>query len=418
MGRGTRAWRPARLRARRHGGGAAGRAGTARPSPLLAVRSGPGPGASGWYLGPMRAAVLLALLGGMSAAAPEEEAPEPSRYAAMGFPVTFNDEIITANDVARFLETKLEEIAPNSLRATRDLLIVRKINERIAADLSIVVGDREVDAEVKRQIDLLGGDAKFYEWLAQQGTTLERYKLEVRQKGIEQLLKFLFQTGYTYDRTQLLPWRVGPTPMEVETAFRNDPVQRAGGLRVRRLLFTVDADPQMRGKLSVKVLKGMTAEEVAAAIEADVRPRLEAALEALKGRPFEDVAREHGAKDVEAMAKQWIALKGANEAEKFLAVAGVGTWSAPQRQASGAYEIVVLLERDNPAARKPTDPAVAAEYERRIRSLRATKWEAMLRLRALDESTVSPERVRDDLRSQILDTLREAEAALTALGLH
>ncbi len=366
----------------------------------------------------MRVGVLLVLLG-VAAAAPEEQAaPEPSPYAAMGFPVTFNDEIITANDVARYLETNLEEIELNTLRRNRDLLLFRKINERIAADLSIVVGDREVDAQIKQQIDTHGGDAKFYEWLAQQGTTLERYKLEVRQKGIEQLLNYLFQTGQTHDRTQLLPWRVGPTPREVETAFRNDPAQREGEVRVRRLRFTVDADPQKRRQLSVKQLRGMTAEEVAAEIEADVRPRLEAALKALKERPFEEVAREHGAGNVEAMAKEWVKLDGSSEGEKFLAVAEAGTWSSPVRQESGAYEIVILLERDNPAARKSTDPAVAEEYSRRIRILRATKCQAMLRLRALDESMVSPDRVRDDLRSQILDTLREAEAALTALGLH
>ncbi|MFI5402161.1 MAG: hypothetical protein ACHQ1G_04430 [Planctomycetota bacterium] len=362
----------------------------------------------------MRASVLVALLGLAPLAFPEGEAPPPSPYAAMGFPVTFNDEIITANDVARYLETKLEDIDPNTLLRNRDILIFRKINERIAADLSIVVGDREVDAEIKKQIDVHGGDAKFYEWLAQQGTTLERYKLEVRQRGIDMLLKYVYQTGYTYDRSQLLPWRVGPTPREVETAFRNDPAQRGGALRVRRLFFTVDVESKVRAVLSVKQLKGMSAADVAAAIEEAVRPRLEAALKALKERPVEDVAREHGARNVEAMMKEWVAVEGAN----FLATAEPGTWSTPMRLPSGAYEVVILLERDNPAERKTSDAAVSEEYAKRIRNLRATKFEAMLRLRALDESTVSPERVREDLRTQILESLREAEHALDALGIH
>ena len=365
----------------------------------------------------MRAPVLLVLLGA-AAAAPEEDAPKPSPYAAMGFPVTFNDEIITANDVARFLEAKLEEIDPNTLRRTRDILLFRKINERIAADLSIEVGDREVDAQMKREIDVHGGDAKFYEWLAQQGMTLERFKIERRQQIIDQLLRILFQSGVSHDRTQLLPWRVGPTPREIETAFRCDSVERGGALRARCLRFTVDADPKTRSSLaSRQVLEGMTEEEVAAAIEEDVRPRLEAALAALKDRPFDAVAREHGVNDVDAMAKEWITLAAASEAEKFLAGADVGTWSPPIRQLNGAYEIVFLVERES-ADRKPTDPAVAEEYARRIRSLRATKWEALLRLRALDASTVEPARVREDLREQILSSLREAETALRALGLH
>ncbi len=365
----------------------------------------------------MRVIVLFVLLGLAGVAMPQEEAPEPSPYAAMGFPVTFNDEIITANDVARFLDTNLDEIDPNTLRRNRDLLLFRKINERIAADLSIHVGDEEVNGGMKREIDYHGGDAKFYEWLAQQGQTLERYRLELRQRYIDQLLRFLLNNGFSHDRMQLLPWRVQPTPREIETAFRNDPAQRGGGLRVRRLLFTVDADAQTRAKLAYQRVKGMTAEQVDAEIEAAIRPKLAAALAALEGRPFDEVAREHGAKNVEAMMKEWVALEGASDTEKFLAAAEPGKWSEPRRLPSGAYEIVCLLERDNPAARRATDPAVAEEYDKRIRALRATKCEAMLQLRALDKSTVSPDRVRDDLRTQILATLREAEGALCTLGL-
>jgi hypothetical protein len=391
-----------------------GRGGPAPPT----ATGAPETGAIGWYLGLMRAGVLLALLGVVTAA-PEEEAPEPSPYAAMGFPVTFNDEIITANDVARFIEMKLEEVDPGTLRRSRDILLFRKINERIAADLSITVDDRQVDEAMKREIDARGGDAKFYEFLAQQGMTLERFRIELRQKYIDSLLGFLLQNGFSHDRTQLLPWRVAPTPKEVETAFRNDPVQRGGVVRVRCLRFAVDADRETRNRLSAQQALGrMTAEQVAAAIEEAVKPRVEAALAALKQREFADVAREHGGKDVEAMAKEWVAVDSTNEAGRFLAAAEAGTWSAPQRQPSGAYEIVFLVERDNPADRKPGDPAVAEEYGRRIRSLRTTKCQALLRLRALDESTIKPLRVREELRGQILDALREAEAALTAFGLH
>jgi len=366
----------------------------------------------------MRAGVLLALLALASVAAPQEgDRPEPSPYAAMGFPVMFNGDIITANDVARFLEMPLEDIDPRTLKSTRDILIFRKINERIAADLGIEVGDQDVDQQIAREVSARGGDAKFYEWLAQQGTTLERYRLERREWFIEQLIKILLQSGVSYDRAKLLPWRVAATPKDVETAFRSDPVRREGALRARRLFFTVDVDRADRNLLAGKVARGMSAEEVQAELAAKVRPKVEEALAALKQRPFADVARDYGVKDVEAMTKEWIVLHGANDIEKFLATAEVGAWSSAIPLPGGACEIVQLLERDNPASRKPSDPAVADEYSKRIRSLRATKCEALLRRRALDESTVEPERVRDEVRTQILDSLREAEEGLRALGL-
>ncbi|MCK6461827.1 MAG: hypothetical protein L6Q95_18255, partial [Planctomycetes bacterium] len=84
---------------------------------------------------------------------------------------------------------------------------------------------------------------------------------------------------------------------------------------------------------------------------------------------------------------------------------------------AGEYEIVLLIERANPSERKVTDPAVADEYARRIRTLRATKWENFLRLRALSTSTVEPPRVRDEVRALILASLKEAEDGLRALGL-
>jgi hypothetical protein len=365
-----------------------------------------------------RLVVALLLLSPFAPGQEEEAAPsEPSPYAAMGFPVTFNGEIITPNDVARFLDQPLETLDAISLRRSRDILISRKINARIAADLGIVVSDRDVEFQLKREIDLQGGDAKFYEWLAQQGKTLERYRFERREWIIDQLLKGLIASGVSADRMQLLPWRVAPTPKEVEAAIRNDPGRRADTLRARRLTFTVEADKALRDSLVLRqAMLTITAEEVDAALEANVKPKVEAAVAALKRRPFADVAREHGAKDVEAMANEWVALTGATAAERFLMTADVGAWSDPLRR-SGGYEIVQLLARSDPSERKATDPLVADEYHRRIRALRMTKCEALLRRQALDASLVEPERVRSEIRRQILDSLQEAEDGLRALGL-
>lgn len=367
----------------------------------------------------MRARAVPALLGVLAAIAVAQEQPgEPSPYAAMGFPVMFNDQIITANDVARFLDTPLDQIDPRTLMLNRNLLIFRKINERIAANLSIEIREEAVVEQIRREIDAHGGDAKFYEWLAQQGLTLERYRIEKRQWLVEQLLAFMLRNGFSYDRTQLLPWRVGPTPKEIEIAIKTDPDRREGVLRVKRMSFTVDATPEARAMLALKQARGaISAEDVAAEIEKAARPRVEAALEALKQRPFADVAREYGAPNVEVMAQEWMPVSGNGEAAKFLAKGKVGTSSKPIRQPGGAYEILYLVERENPGERKATDPEVAEEYNRRIRSLRETKWESYLRLKALDESLVEPPRVRDELRSLILGSLREAETGLRTLGL-
>lgn len=368
----------------------------------------------------MRLAVLTFLVLAPAAFPQDAAAPEPSPYAAMGFPVTFNEEIITANDVARFLgDLPLEDLDPTTLRRNRDLLILRKINQRIAADLSLEVGEAELAEVIRRQIEVHQGEAKFYEWLAQQGLTLERFRNEQRQMITDQILKVMFHNGVSHDHRQLLPWRVGPTPREVEIAFKNDPEQRSGSLRARRLKFKVAVDPKTSQALSVKQYnEDLTDEQLAAEIEKDVRPRVDAAVAALEGgRPFADVARDHGVKDVEAMAREWLTLAGATEAEKFLAAAEPGAWSKPFRLPTGEYEIVLLVERSDPGGRKVTDPAVAEDYARRIRTLRATKWENFLRLRALNASTVEPPRVREEVRKVILASLKEAEDALKAMGL-
>jgi hypothetical protein len=363
----------------------------------------------------MRARALV-LLGLLVPAAAEEERPKPSPYSDLGFPVTFDDAILTANDVARFLDLPLDAIDPKTLETQRNMLIYRKLGERIAAQLAIGVDDREVDEQIRRETNLHGGDAKFFEWLAQQGTTLERYKLETRQRILEEKLRFLFVNGVTHDSTQLLPWRVRPTPREIEIAFRNDPARASGAVRVRRLEFVVDADRDFRGKVAAQQALGKSEEWVKEQLASHIKPKADAAVAALKARAFPDVAREHGA-DVDAMQKQWLVIAGTSEAERFLAEAKGGTTSAPIALPGGAVLFVHLLEREDPTDRKANDPGVAEEYDRRIRLLRASKWQTILRLRALDGATMEPERVREEVRNLLLAALRESEEGLRVLGL-
>jgi len=347
----------------------------------------------------------------------EDEEDLPSPYAQMGFPVTFDDEIFTEQDVARSLGTPLDEIPELTLMRQLAILLNRKLSARIAADLKIDVTDREVDGMVRQQIEDRQGEAKFYEWLAQQGTTLGRFVEERRQLILDQKLAMLFATGITPDQLNLLPARIRPTPREISIAWRHDTARSSGGVRVRRLELLLDVDRKTRNKLAAQqALTGKSKEWVQEQIELAVKTQVESVTSGLKTTSFEEVAAKRGV-DVEKQGAQWLDITGDGEAEKFLTSAKAKTASKPIALPQGGYRLIYLIERERPGERRATDPEVAKVYEARIRSARASKWEAVMRIRALDRAAVRPARVRDDLREQHMATLRGAEEDLRRLGL-
>jgi hypothetical protein len=299
----------------------------------------------------------------------------------------------------------------------RDILLNRKLSQRIAADLEIQVADREVEGAVRLAVETRQGEAKFYEYLAQQGITLERWKIEKAQEILERKLQYLFQTGISPDQRGLLPARITPTPREVLIAFEHDPARRAVGGRVRRLEFKVDVDQETRNKLVMQQLTGGKDKEwVSAQIEQEVESKLNAVVAELKTVPFEEVAKSRGA-PVAKQHDEWIPVAGDGPAEQFLKSAKEGSWkrfALPE----GGYLFVFLVKRENPGDRSTADAEVAEEYGSRIQTLRASKWEAVMRIRALDKATVRPERVRQELRRYWLAILRDADQGLRALGLN
>jgi len=369
----------------------------------------------------MRSPAFVLLL---AAAALAQEGPgsEPAAPAhdVLGFPITFNDEIITESDVRRTLGLPEGEVPPITMKNTRNQLLQRKLAERVAADLGITVEEFEVGEWFRRSVDLEGGEAKFYDLLAQQGRTLERWRLDTRQQILEDKLRYMFQTGISPDQRKPLPWRIRPTPREIRIAYDRDPSRLQAGLKVRRLEIEVNLTTQERAQLAMKGGGDLTMEELAALAEETLKPRVESVLAELRRRPFREVAKERGI-EVEALAGQWLEVprtESPNAAERFLQTAKQESVSPPLRQPGGGYRILYLVERQDPGRKPPTDPQVAEDYDARIRSLRAQKWEAVMRLKALDDSLVRPERVREELRADLLGSLKDAEERLEALGLH
>lgn len=363
--------------------------------------------------------VLLAALAGAQGVETSSTAPE---HDELGFPITFNDDIITESDVERSLGQKREDVPPITFKNERDVMLKRKLAEEIATELGITVEEQEVDAYLRREMEAQGGEAKFYESLAQQGLTLEGHRNNQRQLILHAKLRWMFQHGVTADQQRLLPHRIRPTPREIRIAAENDPARRNAGIRVRRLELVIDIDKKTRQKVIGRMLKegkdeAWLKQQLAAAVEL---PLAEVKQQLKDGRSFADVAKERGV-DVDVQKELWVEVArqpSEDPVEHFLQTAEPGAVSDAVPRPGGGYRMVSLLARERPEDRSVQDPEVSRAYEAMIGALRAVKWQAHMHIRALDRSTVRPERVRESMRADLLAELRDAESKLRALGLH
>jgi len=367
----------------------------------------------------MRSVFFVSLLA-LAGAAAEKTAES---HDALGFPVIFNDEVITRNDVLRSLGAKETELgSPEVLARELNALLYRKVTELVAAHLGIKVAKEEVEAAIQREIDLKGGEAKFYESLAQRGDTLAHYKQYIRELILQGKMGFLFINGISRDQKTLLPWAVRPRPHEIQVAFETDPERRAPGPRVRWLEFEVKLSEAEKKPLYAMMMEGAAEKEVRAKTQALLASRLEKVRAALAaGRPFEKLAAEHGA-DVAAQKARWEELSSESTRRRDLrflerAKPGEASKAIPLPGGDGC-RFLQLLERKEPIAAGPSNPEVARAYSGRIRQLRGRKWEAVLRLRALNQATIRPARVREAFRSLLLSDLKDARQGLESLGLH
>jgi len=368
---------------------------------------------------PMRSVFIVCLLA--LAGAARETAVES--HDALGFPVILNDEVITRNDVLRSLGAKESELgSPAVLARELNALLYRKVTQLVAARLGIKVTKEEVEGTIQRQIDLRGGEAKFYEGLAQRGDTLAHYKQYVRELILQEKMGYLFINGISRDQRTLLPWAVGPRPHEIRIAYEKDPERHAAGPRVRWLEFEVKLSEAEKKPLYAMMMEGAAQKEVRAKTQALLAPHLEKVQASLAGGgAFEKLAAEQGA-DVGVQKERWEELASEPSERqdlRFLQQAKPGAISRPIPLPGGdGCKFLKLLERKQPVEAGPSDPNLARAYSARIRQLRARKWEALLRLRALDHATLRPERVRDGFRALLLRDLKEARQGLRTLGLH
>lgn len=375
----------------------------------------------------MRRLSLLLLCAALQAqeAAPAGK-PEPKPAAperdALGFPVLFNEEVITRSDILRRIGVGAETLGDErTLAAERNRILFSKVNEHAVDMLGVEIRDRDIDDRINAEIEQRGSEAKFYESLAQRGQTLERYRQSLRAALIDEYVRLMVQHGFTPTQ-KILPFDTTARPREVASAFAADPGRKAPGIRVRTIELNIVLDRQVvadivRQGMQERRPRGWVQEEQ----ERRLKSRLEEILAALNGgTPFEELAAKAGG-DIERQKAEWLPLPtepAEDPSIRFLQTGQAGQRSEPLPITGGGFRLLQILETVREKAGRPEDPEVYQQYSGRIQELRRRKAEAQLKLRALDESRVEPARVREELRRILLADLTDAVQGLKTLGLH
>jgi len=380
-------------------------------------------------LRPVRATWVLLLTAVPPAVAAEDAAPPPRAEApehdALGFPLTVNGQVLTLADVLRLLGANpdslpaLGPLREQQLRNLRDLVLRKKLVERVGEIFSIKVAEKEVNDILLRHAEARGGEARFYEWLGQQGFTLAAYQEQVQHGLLEGRIQELLARGRGRDG-KVLAYDTGWRPDELDAAFAREAKRPEGGVRARYLEFTVDLSRSERmAVISESMAKehgpGWTEEEIARRVGARLA-EVRAALDA--GKSFRETAREHGA-DL-SQETRWVDVPkepSDDPLRAFLQRARVGTRSRPIPTPGGGWRIVRLLERKVEKAPSLEDTDLVLTLAERIRRGRKDQAYARMLLAALDRSYIRPVRVQEELRTSILADLDQARQALAALGL-
>jgi len=367
--------------------------------------------------------VLVLVLGvvpaGIVLAGSDDKAPQGPDE--LGFPITFNDSIITRRDVLTALGAPEAELGAGGLtRDDRDGFLMDRLVERVGQIYDLHITEDMVERKVQREIDRWGGEARFFQTLAQRGETPESYREFQRRQILKELLQYLLVEGFPGKR---LPWSLEPTPRELRIAWENDSERRAAvGVTVHVFTHVVNFTKAENQELTQRFMKlDLDEDEEKAAVAQErerlVVPRLEAFLRDLKGgRAFDELARERG-----GLGDQWLPIpRGAtlDPQMEFLATAREGATSEPITLPEGGFLLVHLVERRDVSKSGPADANVIRQYRRLIMDLRTQKADALMKLQAVNRSTIEPPKVRREFRQLLLDRLKEAEERLRALGLH
>jgi hypothetical protein len=158
------------------------------------------------------------------------------------------------------------------------------------------------------------------------------------------------------------------------------------------------------------------------AIDEEIRKQVEPLVEKVKarlkeGKSLEAIAAEL---DLEFTTKTRPLPKEPSDqpAIRFLQAAEPGATSEPLALPRSRWVVLHVVQVSRPGDLTLDDPKVVNAYRQRIGELKQRKAEYTLRLRALDETDLRPERVRTELRELILTTLKQARRQLRQLGLH
>ena len=361
----------------------------------------------------------VALLWTLTSVALAQEATKPA-HDQLGFPITFNTERITRSDVLRSMGSPGDP-DDGSVASARDKLLMDKVTERIAEIWGIEVLAADVQREIRREIDQLGGEAKFHRYLSERGDTLARYEEEKRLQLLRYNINFLLNHGISPPPDQrILPWEIRPSPAEVRTAIKADAERlKQLGPRVRGLLLRVEVDRKTRVKIITRVRKNPKLDlsdelaKEADRLAEEVLKRLEG------GEAFADVAKSMG-QDTEKRSKVWIPLPSEpadDPAVRFLQTGKPGTRSGALTYPGGIVKFAYLIERASPGSADRMTPELYNRYLQRIFDLRRRKVQAVMRLDALDRSSVKPRFLLKHFRSDVVADLRAAVTGLKALGL-
>ncbi len=344
----------------------------------------------------------------------EKKAKKPDPF---GFPITFNEEIITRSDVLRSLGARESDLgSPAVLRAERDKLLRDKVVQLVAASLGITVIKDELDARIQALKDNYGGDAKYFEWVAQQGYTQARFRETQRQLILRAKLDRMLIAGISPDGRTLLPWAIRPSPRELRLAFENDPIRKEAGVAASWVEFSIELTNDEKRPLMLLMMEDdVTPEDIREKTEEVLQPRLDALLARIASEGFPAVAKT--IPTAKTGDEELPEKKSDDPAMRFLQEGPVRTMSPPIPVKAG-WRFLFVVDRIDASQLRLEDEAVAAVYVKRIQQLRSRKWEQILQLRALDDSTLRPPRVKAEVRKSMLADLKEAVEALRALGIH
>jgi len=367
---------------------------------------------------------LLPLGLAASALGQGSEVEEPD-HDPLGFPITFNDEIITRSDVLRSMGITNPDVlgSPRELKKARDQVLFERLLERVADLHGITVSDRQLNDELQAEADRKGGEAQLFESLLQAGQSFEEYREEKRRQILSFYFEMMLMRGFTPEQ-KLLPWNLWPTPQEVRTAFETDRARTAGIVRVRALDFVIRMTKAERDKLVIQLSMGGKSEEWLEEQQSKIlTPRLEAIRKELaKGTPFEQIAASQGS-DVEAQKERWIPIneemgKGGDPRVAFLREGPLNQPSPAFSTAGGEFRFFCVLERDDGGSATLQNPEIYQKYRVLIHQIRARRAGALIKIQALDSSTIEPDRIGRELRDSLLAELRDSVNALRSLGIH